>query len=264
MQHRSGENMMLPAGIALSWGLEKRPQRGPKRELSVRQIVDAAVAIADREGLSAVSMGKVAESLGFTAMSLYRYIPSKDDLLILMQEAVSEVPLPAHDELGDWREMIREYFRISVRIIRQHPWFTDIPVYGVPATPGSLRYVDWLLGALKDFPLHDFEKMNIILLLTSYARSAGIIRRDLDRIAQGGADMSARVAAYGAALKELVTPDRFPHLHPLIMSGVYTGEKVDESGEEIDFDFGLERILDGIEAYANEKRRTSGDAESGR
>ena len=75
---------ILPRGVALSWGLDKKPKRGPKRELSLKQIVDTAIVIADKDGLSAVSMNRVAASFGFTTMSLYRYVPSKDDLVLLM------------------------------------------------------------------------------------------------------------------------------------------------------------------------------------
>jgi len=90
--------------------LEKQSQRGPKRELSIDQIVEAAVTIADKEGLSAASMNKVTTSLGFTPMSLYRYIPSKDDLLILMQDAVCDIPNPMIQGDTDWRGNLRKFF----------------------------------------------------------------------------------------------------------------------------------------------------------
>ena len=76
----------LPRGVALAWGIAADPQRGPKREMSVERIVEAAVEIADAEGLGAVSMAAVAARLGYTPMSLYRYVTAKDDLILLMQE----------------------------------------------------------------------------------------------------------------------------------------------------------------------------------
>ena len=82
----------LPRGIALAWGVAATPQRGPKREMSVERIVDAAVELADVDGLGAVSMAAVAAKLGFTPMSLYRYVSAKDDLLLLMQEEGTGVP----------------------------------------------------------------------------------------------------------------------------------------------------------------------------
>ena len=82
----------LPRGIALAWGVAANPQRGPKREMSVERIVDAAVELADAEGIGAVSMAAVAAKLGFTPMSLYRYVSAKDDLLLLMQEQATGLP----------------------------------------------------------------------------------------------------------------------------------------------------------------------------
>ena len=82
----------LPRAVALAWGVAANPQRGPKREMSIERIVDAAIEIADAGGLAAVSMASVASALGYTPMSLYRYVTSKDDLLVLMQETGVGVP----------------------------------------------------------------------------------------------------------------------------------------------------------------------------
>jgi len=244
---------MLPGGAALSWGLVKPPQRGPKRELSIRQIVDAAIEIADRDGLSAVSMNRVASSLGYTAMSLYRYIPSKDDLLLLMQDAVCEVPLPDEDA-PDWRDNMRLFVKLSMQVFRDHPWFGDIPISGVPITPNNLRVIDWGLRFMRDFPLNDYEKISFILLLSNYARSSGLIQRDMDLALKSGSTAERFSGTdYTLALKALVKPDQFPYLYPVIMSGVYTEENPGENPIGNDIDFGLERILDGIERYLEMK-----------
>ncbi|KKO54128.1 TetR/AcrR family transcriptional regulator [Paenibacillus sp. DMB20] len=250
---------ILPPGVAISWGLVKEPQRGPKRELSITQIVEAAVAIADRDGLPAVSMARVAASLGYTPMSLYRYIPSKDDLLILMQESVGHITIPPEGEESDWREGLRGFVRASIQVYVEHPWFGDIPISGAPITPNNLRMVDWALRSMRGLDLNEFEKMSIVLLLASYARSTGMMMRDLDRFVKAGASPEAfNGLEYGSALKQLVSPERFPDLHPLIMSGAYVGETENEHGNESpiadDLDFGTERILDGIEHYLETKK----------
>ncbi|MEF2966978.1 TetR/AcrR family transcriptional regulator [Paenibacillus sp. M1] len=240
----------LPHGVAITWGLVKEPQRGPKRELSIPMIVDAAIAIADRDGLSAVSMSRVAGSLGHTAMSLYRYIPSKDDLLLLMQEAVSNVAFPPKVGADDWREHMRIFVWSTTRIYRDHPWFADIPISGAPITPNSLRFVDWALGGMKTFRVSGYVKMSIILLLSNYARASGILQRDMDRAFQSGTTPGEFSAFdYSAALKQLVTPERFPNLYPIVMAGEYTGENEEYNDAGNDIEFGLERILDGIEQY---------------
>lgn len=84
--------LSLPAYLAGAWGIRERPVKGPKRGLSLGRIVDTAVSVADAEGLSAVSMSRVASELGASTMSLYRYVSSKDGLLLLMVDALYENP----------------------------------------------------------------------------------------------------------------------------------------------------------------------------
>lgn len=245
---------MLPAGAALGWGLVKPPQRGPKREMSIDLIVSKAIEIADHDGLAAVSMNRIASALGFTAMSLYRYIPSKDDLLILMQDAACDIPLPPERPPHEWRESMREYVLGTVAIFQKHPWYGDIPILGIPITPNNLRIVDWALRPLRDMPLDDFEKMSIVLLLSGYARNCGMLRRDIDRAVQAGSSEEAFSGInYSAALRTLVKPEQYPDLYPIVMSGVYSGEKEAENTVGDDLEFGLERMLDGIEQYLNRK-----------
>ncbi|MBB6735652.1 TetR/AcrR family transcriptional regulator [Cohnella zeiphila] len=242
----------LPNGVALSWGLGKKSTRGPKGELSIPKIVDAAIRIADEEGLAAVSMNRVASSLGFTTMSLYRYVNSKDDLILLMQNAVCYAPIPP--EQPDWREEMRSYVRVCIQVFRDHPWFGDVPITSVPLTPGNLRIVDWGLRSMRDFPLTDYEKMSIVLLLSGYSRSCGMIMRDMDKAIQAGArPETIKGMDYSAALKRLVKRDEYPHFYPVLISGAYTEDNPEDNGVIDDFDFGLERILDGIQVYLDRK-----------
>ena len=236
----------LPRAVALSWGVAERPQRGPKRELSIERIVETAIGVADQEGLPAVSMSRIATELGFTTMSLYRYVTSKDDVLALMQDAVCEVPIPAEDDRGpDWRSGLRRWSMATIEVIQAHPWFPDIPISGMPLMPNNLAVLDWGLREMRDLPLTDAEKMSTALLLSSYARAAGVVERDVRQSREKGGTPPQSGEAFTAALAELVTPERFPDLAPLVASGGYT----DTEDEQDDFAFGLERILDGIERY---------------
>ena len=122
----------LPRGIALAWGVAANPQRGPKREMSVERIVEAAMEIADAEGLGAVSMAAVAAKLGFTPMSLYRYVSAKEDLVLLMQEEATGAPSEATREAGGWRERLEALFAEQLQHYLRHPWVLDIPISGVP------------------------------------------------------------------------------------------------------------------------------------
>lgn len=242
----------LPDGVVLSWGLTKQSKRGPKRELDVKGIVDVAIDIADKDGITAVSMGRVAKSLGFTAMSLYRYIPSKDDLLLLMQDAVCNVSLSEKYTGRDWREALREFVRKSTQIYLDHPWFADIGYESVPMTLNHLKLADWVLQALRDLPLNDHEKMSCLMLLSGYVRSSGNLKRDLDQAKKSKGREAVSGQAYTQALEQLITAERFPYLQTVVASGVYTDETMEiENIDEIDF--GLERILDGIQLYIDKK-----------
>jgi AcrR family transcriptional regulator len=238
----------LPRAVALAWGIAANPQRGPKRELSIERIVEAAIEIADAEGLGAVSMSRVAASLGFTTMSLYRYVTSKDDLILLMQEEATLVAVPPDDSVErDWRDGVTAWVLAMRAAYREHPWLVDIPISGAPISPNSLSLVDWFLRVVRDLPLTDAEKMSALLLVTSYARATSAQDRDLRAAAAASdpADVSGVIAF--AALAELVTRERFPYLMPLFAAGGYVAEPGTGSIDtEEDFQFGLARILDGI------------------
>ncbi|GAB3612314.1 TetR/AcrR family transcriptional regulator C-terminal domain-containing protein [Humibacter ginsengisoli] len=233
-------DLALPHAVALSWGVAERPQRGPKRELSIERIVDAAIEIADAEGLGAVSMARVASALGFTTMSLYRYVTSKDDLLLLMQDAVADIELPEPPE-DDWRAGLRQWTYANLEAFTRHPWYSRIPVSGTPMTPNVMRLIDTALRALRSAPLRDEEKMACVLLLASYVRGVGDVQSDI--ATSGATPEEVSGAPFAAALAQLVTPDRFPDLAPLIAGGAYTNTEFD------DFAFGIERMLDGVQRY---------------
>jgi AcrR family transcriptional regulator len=247
----------LPEGIAISWGLGKKPQRGPKREMSTDQIVKAAIKIADQDGLAALSMSRLASSLGFTTMSLYRYIPSKDDLFLLMQDAVCAMSFTENgdDAAKDWRQRMRDYVNLNISFFRKHPWITDIPISGVPVTPNQLKLVDLALRSTRGLPINDYEKMSFVLLLSGYARSCGVILKDMDKaIESGKSPDSFSGTEYSSALKNLVTAEQFPDLYPVLLSGAYTEENEEDNTVGDDFAFGLERILDGIEQFLSLKK----------
>lgn len=243
----------LPHAVALAWGVAESPQRGPKRELSIERIVESAIEIADSDGLGAVSMSRVATSLGYSTMSLYRYVTSKDDLLMLMQDAAAGFELPPTTSDDGWRAQLRQWTLANLEVLRAHPWYIEIPISGIPMTPNQLRAVDMGLKALDSTTLTHQEKIATILLVSGYARSVGGIEHDINAAGGGGDSSAASGAQYAAALDELVTTERFPYLRPVIVSGAYTGDDFD------DFAFGLERLLDGVQHYLDTHERASAE-----
>jgi AcrR family transcriptional regulator len=239
----------LPRGVALAWGVAANPQRGPKREMSIERIVDAAVEIADAEGLGAVSMSRVAQSLGYTTMSLYRYVTAKDDLLVLMQEqGIGLPPEPEPDvDPTDWRGRLRAIGRAQLDVFRRHPWLLDVAIEGTPVTPNNLAWMDAMLDALSDTPLDQGERVAVILLVTGQLRWQSLIERSYELAADAaGIDPQAIDDSRSAVLDAFVTAEEFPAVRLAVDAGVF-------AGEEDPFGFGLERVLDGVAVHIAER-----------
>lgn len=249
------EDVELPRGIALAWGVAAHPQRGPKRELSIERIVDAAVEIADAQGLSAVSMAAVAKSLGFTTMSLYRYVTSKDELLLLMSEIAIGVPPLSIGETQGWRESLLRTYHELLAVYAAHPWLLDIPITGIPSTPNNLGWLDAGLVALRDTSLSWQDKVSVNLLVTSQARWTAMIERGYTAHASAiGIEAEELDRISNHIITTLVTPESHPSLHRAVAAGVFIAD-------EDPFDFGFRRILDGVDHYLT-TRTAAADAPS--
>ncbi|WP_405217014.1 TetR/AcrR family transcriptional regulator [Agrococcus sp. Ld7] len=223
----------LPHAHALTWGVAAMPHRGPKRELSTERIVEAAIELADADGLDAVSMGKLAARLGVAPMSLYRYVTGKDDLLLLMFDSASEVTVPGAG--STWRERLREWAMFVRTSYDAHPWLADLPPSSTPTTPNRLAIIEAGLAALEDVPAPDRMKLPTLRLLLGYIALYSKASSD------AAVDDEVR-----RALPELVTDERFPLLAPAVRAGIFeTTEEDDASG----FGFGLSRLFDGIERW---------------
>ena len=235
----------LPRGVALAWGVAANPQRGPKREMSIESIVDTAVELADKGGLSAVSMSSVATVLGFTPMSLYRYITAKDDLVLLMQERGIGVPPESIIEGDDWRAGLRGWGSAQLEMYSEHPWLLDIPIEGTPLTPNNLAWLDAALQILATLPLSYDEKVGIVLAVIAQVRwEGGVVRGYTAAAEAAGQSPDDLDLQANAMLYQLVQPTEFPHVHAALLAGVFAPVP---NGNP--FTFGLERLLDGIEAY---------------
>src|SRR5690625_1689938 len=239
----------LPSGIALAWGVAATPQRGPKREMSVEKIVDAAIELADREGIQAVSMSAVAKRLGYTPMSLYRYVSSKDDLLLLMQEEATGLPPEAGEESPGWRTRLRELYEAASQVYVSQPWLLSLPITGSPITPNSSAWLEAGLAALAETCLTQDERIAASLLVTGAARWKGLVMAGYEEESRTSGLSAEEVAAREARLFDaVITVDGYPSLRRAIDAGVFTSESDP-------FDFGFERGLDGLEAYIDRVAR---------
>ncbi|PRA82100.1 TetR/AcrR family transcriptional regulator [Microbacterium sp. MYb66] len=233
----------LPRGIALAWGVAANPQRGPKREMSVEKIVDAAVELADAEGIGAVSMAAVAARLGFTPMSLYRYVTAKDDLLLLMQEEATGLPPESHLEVDGWRGRLLALYEEQIILYLRHPWMLSLPITGSPITPNSSAWLDAGLAALEGTPLTAEERLAVALAVTGHARWCGIVQAGYTEQSRGSGLTPDEVAVREAALFDrVITAEEFPALRRAIEDDVFLSAADP-------FRFAVERTLDGVAAY---------------
>ena len=246
----------LPASIQAAWGVRERPARGPRPALSLDRIVAAAVKVAAADGMGAVSMSRVAAELGVSTMSLYRYVAAKDELLALMVDAAFESPPePAPGE--GWRESLERWARAELAVYRRHPWVLRVPIGGPPTTPNQVAWLERGLACLAGSGLREEEKLSVILLLTGYDRTQATLEADIAAAMAAGVAGAQPMTSYGRTLARLTDPERFPALHAAIAAGALDAPEgeIGEDDMDIEFTFGLERVLDGIETLI-ENRRT--------
>lgn len=187
------------------WSRPDRGARGPAPERSRPQITGAAVALADEEGLAAVSMRALAQRLGAGPASLYRYVGSRDELLDLMADAVAgELDLSAAPS-GDWLDDLVGLALQSKAAHVRHPWLADLnDRRGEVLGPYAVDYLDHALAILAPAPGSAGQKLEAIGLLGGLATL--FARRDSLGEDAGGAP--ARTAHLAAVAAE----GRHPHL----------------------------------------------------
>ncbi|HEY0450880.1 TetR/AcrR family transcriptional regulator [Actinophytocola sp.] len=237
----------LPASFERAWGVRERPTKGPKAGLSLERVVAAGVAVAADEGIGAVSMSRVAKELGTSAMSLYRYVAAKDELLALMVDAaLGSMPDIAGDD--GWRAGLERWAWAELAAYRRHPWAMQVPINAPPITPNQIAYLEQGLRCLGGAPLQPHEKMSVILTVSSFTRSWASLTGQINQaFATGDQAALDMMANYGTLLTTLTDPAEFPALHEVLAANVFdpAGDGNDEMPDE-DFVFGLARLLDGI------------------
>jgi AcrR family transcriptional regulator len=249
---QSEEAPALPPGFDLLWGRRRGGTRGPKPGLSIDTIVEAAVAVADAEGLDAVSMARVAHELGFTTMSLYRHVSSKDELLQLMWNASAQGAEELVLEGDTWRQRLRMWAIVQREMIDLHPWITQMPMATPPMAPNSLTFVEKGLEALDASGLADADKLRVIGLISSYTLSEARMAHDASRAAQPASALTDGGTpiprwTFESLLRELIDQRTYPRLYQIAWS-----EEIDDNpsgaDEHEEYLFGLDRILDGAQA----------------
>ncbi|WP_232661629.1 TetR/AcrR family transcriptional regulator [Pseudonocardia sp. TRM90224] len=207
-----------------------------RKPLNRERVLRAAVALADAEGIAALSMRKVGAELGVEAMSLYKHVANKADLLDGMIDLVfAEIELPLPE--GDWKATIRRRV-ISVRAaILRHPWASGLMESRAEPGPETLRHHDAVLGTLRAGGFSIELAAHAFSLLDSYVYGFAMQERTLPF------ETPAETAALAKAIMRRFAAGEYPHLTEL------TVEHVLQPGYSYaaEFEFGLDLILDGLE-----------------
>lgn len=224
-----------------AWGTKPPPSRGPKPSLTASEIARAAIQLADEEGLQAVTMQRVAQTVGVTTMALYRYFPGKSDLLALMIDSASDAPLNLGRPASSWKTRLKKWVRQCLAIYRNHPWFLEATsVRNSPMGPNELAWMEAALAMLAESGLKPKDQHRAFLALLWLVRGH-------TRFQQIGADHESAYS-WKHDLAQLLKsePDRYPALVHALNSGQFFG---DPDGA---FDFGLDCILEGISARVSQ------------
>ncbi|MDK0521245.1 TetR/AcrR family transcriptional regulator [Streptomyces sp. ML-6] len=238
----------IARSLELLWDTGDRPSRGPKPALTLGRIVTAAVAIADAEGLAALSMRRLSADLGTGTMSLYRYVPGKAELLDLMLDHVQGESLDAApaDVPADWRVALATMARAYLEQLNRHPWLLKVNQARTVLGPSALRGLELALTGLGNMGLPDRELISTIITVNSFVE--GIAR--------------TRLQAVEAARQTGLSDDAFwenqtPYLERAMASGDYPlMAALDEDAFSYDVDhfaFGLQRLIDGFEVLVEQR-----------
>lgn len=236
-----------PERLDTIWGRRAASSRGPKQSLTVDQVLAAAIDLADAEGLEAVSMKRIADRLGVGVMTIYTYVPDKSTLLEMMLDTVlGQMSLPGSDR--PWREYLTEATELILACYQQHPWAVQIVPGGPPITPNQMRYVETALAVLEPTGLSDRQMIDVTMVTSYYVRGVaqlalGIMRSE----ASSGRSAEETGRIQQAALRRVLDPVEFSRTLR-VLTGPPDDPPLEDEWDDFGFRFGLERLLDGIEA----------------
>lgn len=210
----------------------KTPTR--RTPLSRERILRAAVALADEDGIEALTMRRLASELGVEAMSLYNHVENKDDLLAgILGLVASEVELP--EDGVDWKLAIRQHAISDRDTSLRHPWANPLGMSRRSGGAAQLRNADWLLRTLREARLSKELTYHAFHIVQSYV--LGYTLQQLN-FPHEGEELAGMAAAFLAKLPTDEYPDFVEHVHQ------HLEPRDDEEGG---FELGLDLILDSLE-----------------
>ncbi|AHH22238.1 putative transcriptional regulator, TetR family [Nocardia nova SH22a] len=241
----TADDAELPPGLALAWRHPDTSNKlGRKPSRSVEEVVEAALELADADGFTAISMPKIAQRIGLTTNAIYRYVSSRDELLVLVAEAAWGPAPDLVSDPQDWRAAATVWTRAMIDRCDVHPWLCDLPIRGAPVTPHLLGWTEAILKVLTGAGLSPSESLGCALLLDGYARQIANARRDVRE--------STSASVQSAAVTRFLEP-RLREQGYSILASMMAGNEYSDDILDDDITFGLERILDGTAALITRK-----------
>jgi AcrR family transcriptional regulator len=208
---------------------------GRRPTLTRAKVLQAAVDLADREGLDAVSMRRLGQELGVEAMSLYTHVRNKDDLLDGMADlVVSEAPLASPS--ADWKPVLRTMILAARAVLHRHRWAPAILESRSDPGPATLRYIDAVIGTLRGGGLAIDVTHHALHVLGS--RVLGFSQDLFDDSAEMSAEEAIAFAAHVA--------HSHPHVAEVALAASHEGG-LGPCDDDVEFRFALDLILDGLE-----------------
>ncbi|MER7003697.1 TetR/AcrR family transcriptional regulator [Dactylosporangium sp. NPDC000555] len=236
--------------LALLWGepSETARRKGPARSLTITQVVDAALALADEQGLTAVTIRAVAERVGVSTMSVYTYVPGKPELLDLMVDARYARMTRAAWAGQPWRERLTAVAEANRDLLTAHPWLTEVAALSRPPLgPGVMAKYEHELAAFDDTGLCDVDIDAALTYLLGFVQSHCRSAHDAARAAT---DTAMSDADWWAANLPVLARALDPHTYPRAARIGSAAGEAQGSAWQADraWTFGLERTLDGLAA----------------
>ncbi|MBB5856623.1 TetR/AcrR family transcriptional regulator [Amycolatopsis umgeniensis] len=245
--------MDVERSLDLLWrdrGDARQPTRGRKPKLTLDQVISTAVALADGAGEATVSMSQIAKELDVGTMTLYTYVPGKTELLDLMVDSVlaaRDLPGPGDPRPDGWREQVRLYAERTLAVFRAHPWLRSTSMVRPVLGPGLMAGQEYLIAAVSDIGLAPRKAAAAANSIEIYVQANAALSAETAQVEQEtGQSTDAWWGQRSVFWEKYFDVERHPAMTRIWESGGYEAETCEAADES--FTFGLERMLDGIEA----------------
>ena len=221
----------LPNNRQSIWARPERGSRGPAPAHSRDVIVAAAIALADADGIAAVSMRAVATELDTSAGSLYRYLSSRDDLLDLMTDRVAGELRPYPEADGDWLDTMLLLARRQLALHRRHAWLLDVVHRPSGVGPEGLAWMDNCLRILEPVRCAVTAKFEAIAMMTGVVSLVARSESTSGSVTFAGVDVAAYphlVAAFSQPSGPPAPEDLFGRTLRILLTGLLGSEPPDQ------------------------------------